>query len=416
MASTNTERTLAGDARRYLTEPAFREHPEAFYQELLAEGHVVEVGGGIWLVAGHAELSAALRDRRLSRSAREEEEVGYLNHHPDPEVNRMGKCQSGMMMMLDPPEHTRIRKLHRTPFMPPAVAAWEPYITELTAELAAAIPTDVETDLKQAFALPIPERIICSILGVPVEDHKLWEEWSDEWMKLDRTGSATEESQRPAREAFVAFGRYFADLVEKRRAEPKDDLISQLVHAEEDGDRLTDEELIGNLVLMIVAGHETTANTICSAVVLLMRHRDQWEKLVADPSLAANAVEETLRLEGAQRFMGPRNALEDIELGGKVIPAGDKVICVTQAANRDPLVFEDPLKFDITRAKIPHLGFGSGPHSCLGIHLARLQMVSAIQALVRHHPNLRLAVDASELKTTPAPTIRGWEAVPVRAS
>jgi cytochrome P450 len=233
---------------------------------------------------------------------------------------------------------------------------------------------------------------------------------------MDRTGRATDEQLRPGRDAYVAFTRYCTELIAARRAHPGDDLVSELLQATEDGDRLTDEEINGNLQLLIAAGHETTANTLTSAVVLLMQHRDQWDLLVADRGLVRRAVEETLRLAGAQRFSVGRVALEDVALGGKVIPAGDKVICLTHAANRDPLVFEDPLRFDVTRDPNPHLAFGIGHHLCLGMNLARLELVTGLDALVRELPDLRLGVDASQLRTTDGPTIRGWHEVPVRAS
>jgi cytochrome P450 len=412
MTAADVDQTLIVQAARYLGDPAFRRSPEQFYSQLLDGNQILGLPNGLWLIAGHAEIRAVLRDSRFSRAARADRECDYLNSDPRPAVQGMAQCQRGMMLGLDPPAHTRVRRFHRPPFMPRAAANWAQYIDDLADNLARALPRDAAFDLKQAFALPIPERTICRILGVPEEDHRLWERWGDQIVNMDRTGQAGEAGVAPARDAMSSFGAYFSELIDRRRETPAGDLISELANAQEDGDRLTDAELVGNLILLIIAGHETTANSIASAIVLLMRDRTQWDQLVADESLIDAAVEETLRLEGAQRFMAPRVALEDVQIGEHRIVEGDEVICVVHAANRDPRVFDDPLRFDVTRDTSAHLAFGNGSHLCLGIHLARMEMRAAIKALVRHHPSLELAADEDALETTPSPTVRGWAALP----
>lgn len=411
MTTTDNQR-LAAEAARYLGVPDFRSAPEDFYRRLLDEAPVLPVGNGTWLIAGHAEVRAAVRDPRFSRAARAAHEAEFLAADPQADVQRMGKCLHGTMLFLDPPEHARIRKFHRRPFLPRAVREWQEELDRIADGLASDLPRDEVFDLKERFALPIPEKLICSILGVPVEDHKLWEKWTAALLNMDRTGHAADNGVAEARAAMVSFGEYFDDLIRQRRAAPGDDLISVLAEADETGDRLTDDELVGNLILLTSAGHETTANTIASSVVLLLRNRADWDRLVADPSLAEAAVEEVLRLEGAQRFMVPRMTTEDVQIGGHTIPAGHHVIFVNHAANRDPAVFPDPLRFDIDRDAKSHVAFGGGAHTCLGIHLARMELVAALRALVRRHPGLVLAVPEEELVTSPTPTVRGWDALP----
>lgn len=412
MSAADVAEGLIADAVRFLSDPVFRESPEQFYEQLLDGHRVLPLGGGTWLVAGHSEVRNVLRDTRFSRAARAGLEMQFLTDDPRPQVQQMAACQAAMMLFTDPPGHTRLRKFHRPPFMPRQVGRWAGYVDDLADELARALPRDRDFDLKRLYSLPIPERAICRILGVPAEDHQKWERWSDAVLNMDRTGHGGGSSAAEAGEALRLFGDYFAELIEARRADPADDLISELVTATDEGDRLSDAELIGNLILLIMAGHETTANSIATTVMLLMSHRDQWDRLTADPSLVAGAVEEVLRFDGAQRFVVPRVALEDVQVGDQRVPAGDQVICILHAANRDPLIFDDPKRFDITRDSSAHLAFGPGTHLCLGMHLARMEMVSALTALVRHHPGLRLAVPVDQLPSAPSPTVRGWQALP----
>ncbi|CAJ1500418.1 cytochrome P450 [[Mycobacterium] burgundiense] len=409
---TNVAESLIADAMRFLTDPVFRENPGPFYERLLDGNRLLALGNGMWLIAGHAEVRSVLRDTRFSRAARADQEMEYLNADPRPEVQQMAACQAAMMLFTDPPEHTRIRRLYRDPFMPRAVVRWAAYVDELADELAQSLPRDREFDLKKAYALPIPERAICRILGVPAEDHKKWEHWTDAIVNMDRTGHGGGSGTTEAGDAMRSFGDYFAELIQQRRRNPADDLISELVTTDDHGDRLSDEELIGNLILLIMAGHETTANSIATTVVQLMAHREQWDRLVADDSLVGNAVEEILRVDGAQRFMVPRVAVEDVQIGDHHISAGDQVICVLHAANRDPKVFDNPHELDISRDSSAHLAFAPGTHLCLGMHLARMELIAGLKALIRHHPALRLAVPVHELQHAPSPTIRGWRTLP----
>lgn len=414
MTAETTTTDLAELGRRYLLDPEFRNAPGALFERLLADGRVLPVGGGLWLVAGFHEASTGLRDARFSRTASGELEMDFMLSAADEQVRHAGACVMHSMMMLDPPEHSRVRKFFRAPFLPRAVAAWRADLERLCDRLLDAIPRDRVVDLKAAYAHPLPQQAMCRILGVPYEDDEKFLRWGEAIVNVDRSGGASDESLAPSRQANVEFCNYLGELIARRRAEPVDDFLGGLIDPHEDGDRLSDEELIGNLLLLVIAGHETTANTIVSAVLLLMQHPEQWRRLVADPGLASAVVEETLRLHGAQRFNAPRVALEDVELGGHVIPKGDRVFFLTQVINRDPGVFIDPATFDIDREPNSHMAFGFGPHVCLGMHLARLEMIVALEALARRCPDLDLAVEPGELRGVTSPTLLGWESLPVR--
>lgn len=400
--------------QRYLGDVELWRQPEEFYARLHEHARVLPIGGGTWLVSGHAETMSGLRNPRFLRQPSSIGELSFLDDAPTPEARHMGTCMHAMMLMLDPPDHTRVRSFYRDPFLPRGVKRWEPLVRSTVDGVLDDLPKNEVFDLKSAFAMPIPEIVICEILGVPHEDHRLWEKWGK---LMTRRGfdDPTKDALDAMYEGYVAFGDYVTELLAARRASPADDLLSELTSASEGGDRLSDAELTGNFILLVVAGHETTANAITSAVGLLLRHREQWERLVADPSLVDSAVDESLRMEGAQRFTIPRIASEDIPLGDTVIPAGERAIFLIEAANRDPDVFADPSAFDIGRTPNPHVAFGSGPHLCLGMQLAKLEMKVALARLVEQCPGLGLAVDPAELVIEPTPTVRGWEALPVRA-
>ena len=410
MTSPNADLVEMG--RRYLYDSELWRRPEEFYRRLHEGPRVLNIGDGTWLVSGYAEVTSGLRNPRFVRQPSSEAELSFLDRAPTAEARHMGKCMHSMMLMLDAPEHTRIRGLHRAPFLPRGIKRWEPLVRETVADLLAKLPRGSVFDLKETYALPTPEIVICEILGVPHRDHKRWEAWGEVITKRGFK-DPSQQGIEAVYDAHVAFGAYVADLIAARRAQPADDLLSQLTSASDNGDRLTDDELIGNFILLVVAGHETTANAITSAVGLLMRNRAQWERLVDDRGLVDAAIDESLRLEGAQRFTVPRVAAEDIELGGTVVPAGERAIFMIEAANRDPEVFADPSEFDIGRSPNPHIAFGSGPHLCLGMHLARLEMSAALAGLVDRFPDLQLAVDPGELVLAPTPTVRGWESLPV---
>jgi cytochrome P450 len=265
-----------------------------------------------------------------------------------------------------------------------------------------------------ALAYPLPVIVICELLGVPVEDRHQFEGWSSDATRL-LDGDIDEETFQRGLLASMYFINYFNGLFEERRAAPRDDLLCALLAAEDGGDTLSEEELRSTVLLLFLAGHETTMNLIGNGLFALLTHRDQWARLCADPEgLTASTVEECLRWDGPVHLTG-RIATEELEVGGQVFPAKSQVVTLLAAANRDPARFPDPDRFDVGRADNQHLTFSHGIHYCLGAALARLEGQVVFGALARKFPDLRLAVDSSEVEYRDHFVLRGLKALPVRA-
>ena len=357
---------------------------------------------GPWVTAGHATVSAVLRDRRFSSSPVHQPGYRPPQHDPHPDL-----------LTLDPPDHTRIRRLVSGAFTPKAAAALEPWVrAEAGRLLDAAGPA--EFDLIDALAFPLPIAVICHLLGVPAEDQAKFRVWGHEAAAtLDPQTARAARNQSFA--AQLALTAYLGDLVEKRRADPDGSLLSALIAAEEDGDRLTQGELVATALLILVAGFETTVNLIGNGTVALLSEPGtaQWRALAADPALTAGAVEELLRYDSPAQ-MTSRIATEDTEVDGTLIAKGTPVITALGGASRDPAVFTDPDRLDITRPDAArHLSFSLGIHRCLGAALARLEGRVALEELTRRHPGLQLAAPPVR---RPLLVLRGYESVPVRAA
>jgi cytochrome P450 len=266
-------------------------------------------------------------------------------------------------------------------------------------------------DLIDAYAYPLPITVISELLGVPEEDRANIRRWSE---TLFSGGQARgQEMSEEARTSLREFTAYLRDLFEAKRHEPADDLISRLVHAEEDGDVLSEDELLSMVFILIVAGHVTTVNLIGNAVMALLTHPDQLERLKADPSLAKSAVEETLRYWGPAETVVPRFAREDIQINGTRIPKGETLMVSLASADRDPARFPDPDDFELGRAEANrHIAFGKGVHMCLGAPLARLEGQIALNVLFARMPDLRLAVEPEEIAWR-AGFLRGIDRLPV---
>ncbi len=418
MSSIAMDDTLAELGQQYLQDPEARWTPDRLYELLYESDGIHPIGGGMWLAAKHSAVEAVLRDKRFLREPSSYQELAFLDDDPSPEVRYAGECHHAMTLMLDPPRHTRIRNIEKAPFLPSGVKRWEEFTEQVVGETAQSLPRGVDFDLKRNFSMPIPERVICLILGVPMEDHRLWEAWGEALVRRGHDAhpaGVDGEAMSPMQKAHVDFANYFANMVEQRRGHQGPDLLTELVNADAEGG-MSDAELIGNFMLLVVAGHETTGNAITSAMSLLLADREQWMAVVDDPSLVKGAVEESLRLRGAKRFTIPRLASTDIEFGQTTVPAGDKVIAILEAANRDPSVFEDPLGFDITRSLHGKTlaSFGSGAHFCLGVHLARMEINWAIGELARRWPTIELAMRPDEYRITEMPTVWGLEELLVR--
>ena len=392
---------LRGEKVARLMTPAGLADPYPIYDELRSVGGGVSEAKrfGVWLVASHALVAAAVRDERLSVDNRlvagAAAEPGQ--HFDDHE----------MILRMDPPDHTRIRRLVGKAFTPKAVAAMRPRVQFISDELLdRAGPT---FDLIGDYAVPLTVRVICDILGVPDHDWRRFRVWGDD---VTRT-MGVNVSRADVRMAEASLGElstFLADHIRAKRAEPGDDLLSAMIAAEEAGDRLSDRELLANTFLILLAGFETTVNLIGNGTAALLAARDQWERLCADPSLLGNAVEELLRFDSPVQFTG-RNLPADVEVGGSLLRKGQQVMLLLGSANNDPAVFDDPRRLDLGRANArDHVAFSSGPHYCLGASLARLEGEVAFGSLSSRAPGLSLAGRPVRKRTD---VLRGFESLPV---
>ncbi|MER7399201.1 cytochrome P450 [Streptomyces sp. NPDC000151] len=385
-------------------EPGFTSDPYPHYAALRGRGPVHRVrlpdGREVWLVVGHEEARAALADARLKKDWtahpewRPEEHIGFL----------------GNMLQSDPPRHTRLRKLVVRAFTGGAVEALRPTVQRITDglidDMLAKAP-DGRADLIEALAYPLPMTVICELLGVPDLDRERFRRWSDAFVSTDGPGGTG------GIEAEIT--RYLEQLIQDKRREPGPDLFSVLIRTtDEDGDRLSGEELVGMAFLLLVAGHETTVGLIANGILALLRHPDQLAALRADFGLLDNAVEEMLRYDGPVETSTWRFAAEPVEIGGTLLPAGDVVVVALASAAREPGRFDAPDRFDITRETRGHLAFGHGIHYCVGAPLARMEGRIAVRTLLERCPELALDADPATLRWRPGMLMRGPLALPVR--
>src|SRR5262245_22668156 len=342
--------------------------------------------------------------KRSSNVSRATTEAG----RPDP-----GRL-AGSLLFMYPPDHTRLRRLVACAFTPKRVADLRPTAEAITAELldatAAAGTAGAAVDLIRSLAYPLPVRIICSLLGVPEADEPIFTGWSRvlTW-SLDPTVLRSAEVDTAIADAESGLAAYLENLIAARRARPGDDLLSALLDVEADGDRISPDEVVDLALLLLVAGHETTVNLIGNGVLALLRAPDQLSLLRRSPHLVAGAVDELLRFDSPVQLT-QRVATEDLDRAGQRVRAGDEIMLILGAANRDPLVFAEPDRLDVTRDARRHVAFGGGIHHCLGAALARLQGEVALSALLARFPRLQLAGTPDRRPTF---TLRGLESLPV---
>jgi cytochrome P450 len=313
------------------------------------------------------------------------------------------------MLVSDPPAHTRLRSLVSKAFTARTVSGLAPRIQEIVDGLLDEVAERGEMDAIADFAYPLPLTVIAELLGVEPERQDFFREQSQK-IAVALGPIADMQVALRATEGRNALLAYFSTLIEKRRADPREDLISALIQAEDRGDFLNHGELLAMLLLLLVGGHETTVNLIGNGLLALLRNPEQLEMLHTEEGIERRAVEEFLRFDSPVQYSG-RVAKANFELGGKRIRSGEGVRMILGAANRDPEVFEEPDRLDITREPNPHVAFGLGIHFCLGAQLARLEGQIALPALVRRFPQMRLAAD--EVRWRPAAVLRGLEALPV---
>ncbi len=384
---------------------AFREDPYPYYETYRGRERLLRVDNTIWLSLGHADVTAMLRHPKLSSNeSRATTEAGC------PEPGRL----AGSLLFMDPPDHTRLRRLVACAFTPKRVADLRPTAEVITAELldaaAAAGASGDVVDLIRFLAYPLPVRIICSLLGVPEADEATFTGWSRALARsLDPSVLRAAEVDAAIADAESGLAAYLEDLLAVRRTRPGDDLLSALLHVEADGDRISPNEVVDLALLLLVAGHETTVNVIGNGVLALLRAPDQLRLLWRAPDLVAGAVDELLRFDSPVQLT-QRVATEDLDLVGFRVRAGDEIMLVLGAANRDPLVFAEPNRLDVTRDARRHVAFGGGIHHCLGAALARLEGEVALSALLARFPELKLA---GKPVRRPTFTLRGLESLPV---
>jgi cytochrome P450 len=360
-----------------------------------------------WLITRYDDVAAALKDERFAKNraaALTTEQAAK-----QPWVPRMFRPLMRNMLDLDPPDHTRLRSLVHRAFTPRLVEQMRGRIRSLADDLLSAACGRGTMDLIRDYALPIPTTVIAEMLGVPDGDRLRFHRWSRSIVSASPSGWG----MLRAIPSVMAFLRYIRRLVASRRDAPCDDLLGSLVQAEEAGERLSEDELVAMVFLLLVAGHETTVNLIGNGLMALLKNPGQVEKLTADPTLLKSAVEELLRYESPLATATERYAREVVTVSGVTIPHGGLVYAVIASANRDGGQFPAPDTLDIAREPNRHLSFGLGPHYCLGAPLARLEGQVAIGTILSRLPELRLAIDSDSLRWRRGLVLRGLEALPV---
>jgi pimeloyl-[acyl-carrier protein] synthase len=362
-----------------------------------------------WLVSRYAEARAITRDLNYKKGFSSLQK-GPVFANLFPQVRSMKKAAGNWMLQMDPPDHTRIRSLVNKAFTPKIVDEMHVDIESIANGLLDEVQKKGEMDLMQDFAFPLPVMVISDMLGVPRSDRDKFKHWSDdlvgtlnprrEFFKLTRAGAAVDE-----------LNKYLTPLVEERRKNPRNDLISLLVQAEEEGNKLTRDEVLSNCILLLVAGHETTVNLIGNSVLSLLRNEDQLDLLKKQPDLMETAVEEFLRFESPVQTVR-RVADDNLVLAGQKINKEDTLFILLGSANRDPEEFDNADKLDITRKNNKHVAFSEGIHYCLGASLARKEGQIAVRQLLDRLPNLKLATEKIEFKMPFA--LRGPKSLPVK--
>jgi cytochrome P450 len=410
-------RSAAGTAPREVWgawDPEIRDDPYPVFaaRRAACPAHAVRLADGhdAWLVVGHEAARQALRDPRLSKDM-----LAALDQDPEVvDAGLPGPAFARHMLAVDGEDHARLRRLVARAFAPSRIAALEPAIERTAQGLLDALQDagpDATVDLVEGFAHPLPFQVISELLGVPLPDQRPLHRW---FQTLFRpwTGAPPPEAVA-ASDSIVA---YLEQLVAQHRAEPADDLIGVLVTASDEHEQLSPAELLSSLFQLIVAGHDTTTSLIGNGVAALLDHPAQLRLLCAEPDRIPGAVEELIRYAAPVPHATFRVTMERVELGGVAIPAGEQVLVCLGGANRDPVVRADPDVLDVTRPPTSHLGFGHGPHFCLGAPLARLEARIAFGALLGRFPDLALAVPRHDLHWTHGDglVLRGLEALPIR--
>ncbi len=388
--------------RKVLFTGEILQDPYPTYAQLLDQGpiHYVEVAGkwAVWSVFSHAECLSVAKDPRCS-AKRAQQMLLPLPLSRQGEFRELARMLSLWLIFMDPPEHTRLRKLLNKGFSQAAVEALRPQMEETVAQMLDPLKHSSEVELMREFANPMPVRVISVMMGIPEALHGTFVKWSRAIAIFRGNPNRTVEEAQAAQDALINMTEFFRKAVADRRQNKGSDLISLLIDIEEDGDVLTEEELYAQCIALLFAGHETTRNLIGNGIYTLLRHPEHAAELRDNPQLIRSAVEELLRYESPVQFTA-RVLKEEMEVCGRRIPKGWSLLCMLGAANRDPKQFEEPNQLNLKRLNNQHLAFSAGPHFCIGNQLARLEGQVAILNLLQRFPKLRLCGQKPEWADT----------------
>ncbi|OEH91093.1 cytochrome P450 family protein [Bacillus solimangrovi] len=386
----------------YPTLEYFREHDpiHPFYV------YLGDIKANAWLITRYQDVLALFNHKYVTKDV-----INNLNEEEKKEWKYGSNIELifNNMLFKDPPDHSRLRTLVHKVFTPKMISELKNRIEQISIELIEKMKDKKNVDLLDDYAYPLPVTVISEMMGIPKEDRNKFRVWSK--MITDISNNAEEVQKFES--SIQEFMQYLEETIEKRKKVPSDDIISGLVIVEENGEMLSHNELLSMLLLLIVAGHETTVNLIGNGMLALLQHRDQLEKLRENPEYIKTAIEELLRFTNPVEFATERYAREDFIFHGNEIKKGDFLFLGLAAANRDPLQFANPNELDITRHPNKHLAFGHGIHACLGAPLARLEGQVAFQHLLEHFPNISLDVDDKEIIWRRSEIFRGLEALPI---
>jgi cytochrome P450 len=389
--------------------PEMLADPYPFYRRLRETHPVFHLADlDAWIVTSYESVNAALRNPQLSsdRFPRLRQRLASRG------LDSLAEDRVRSMIHMDPPDHTRLRGLVNKAFTPKTVEAMAGHIQEIIDSLLDVVKSRGRMDIIEDFAYPLPVTVIAEMLGVPASDRARFKHWSDEVSVVlgGDVAALSETALRRATTAREELADYFKEIVRQRRKNPGPDLISALTQAEEEGGKLSEDELYSTVVLLLVAGNETTTNLIGNGMLALLRHPDEMRKVWDSPSRIPTAVEEMLRFDSPVQLT-TRMAKTDLEIQGTKIQKGDWLYLVVGAANRDPAQFPEPDRFDVTRIENKHIAFGAGAHFCLGAPLARLEAQIAVRALRDHFPTLRVGEETIEYRNNF--NLRGLKSLPV---
>ncbi len=388
--------------------PEFLRNPYPSFELLRENQPLMKTPLGFWVASRYADVQMILKDRRFGKGF---EERMKMRNGDDVFDNPVYANMRTWMLVQDPPDHSRLRGLVSKAFTARRIEGLRPQIQTLVDELLDRVAPRGRMDFIRDFAYPLPVNVICDMLGIPPEDRSHFEFGSKISGRLiDPTPVSAEELQEIG-DGFSRQEAYFRDLFARRRAEPQDDLTTVLVQAEEAGERLTEAELVGNVILLFGAGHETTVNLLGNGLFALLQNPEEYTKLRDNPDLVPGAIEEMLRFDSSVQMTG-RTAMEDVEVNGITIPKGDHIINLLGSANRDGAAFDAPESFRVDRKDVRPMSFGGGIHFCLGAQLARVEADIAFRSLLARLPDLRLE-KPDEPDWRPTFTLRGLTGLPV---